>query len=572
MEKDLYGRTRGPNFRSGDIILKFSVYPTRIDPGSGVYVSVSIGGDMTVQTPDGYTTSSGVISPGKSIVLVWQLGSARVASSDANRRVITYPLAYTLNTWNTYTINLSTALADIPSAELPLTYNAVTYLKMAAAGNAGTADAYFDTYSITPLAPVPPADEFVYRTNVIPTYNTSTFQIFPALEMGISRHAQRLNFGITDPSQFVSYTNGIDGILPAQQSGYPTMLNHPGSSGGVSDQEAISTQGHGADLIEVRQQAWIDNWDAILQQGAQILGAGTSDTHRVFSGSSFATYVYGPELTFDVLVRSIFEGRSYIAMGSFGNQGRVILNLDSSSQEPYPARYPVYVPDAQASVNVHLAVTGGLKSGDSIRWIRNGISISTESMTGSSYETTKLISLEGASTYVRAEVRDASGGIKALTQPVFFVDVPGMPADKNYYIDTMTTADGRKYTKLSIKGITASAWNATNELLTLTLQNPANTLVDMRLATATAPHAVQIDGRLIPPAESLTVFQSASNSTWYYNSTSRLLYLKARQATDTSSVSIGFSSTSLPTPTVNANSDEHLHLHENAHALADKFT
>src|SRR5687767_8360803 len=86
--------SRGPNFRSGDIILKFSVYPTRIDPGSGVYASVSIGGDMTVQTPDGYTTSSGVISPGKSIVLVWQLGSARVASSDANRRVITYPLAY----------------------------------------------------------------------------------------------------------------------------------------------------------------------------------------------------------------------------------------------------------------------------------------------------------------------------------------------------------------------------------------------------------------------------------------------------------------------------------------------
>src|SRR5688572_17033920 len=63
--------TRGPNFRSGDIILKFSVYPTRIDPGSGVYVSVSIGGDMTLQTPDWYSTCSGVISPGKCIVMVW---------------------------------------------------------------------------------------------------------------------------------------------------------------------------------------------------------------------------------------------------------------------------------------------------------------------------------------------------------------------------------------------------------------------------------------------------------------------------------------------------------------------
>jgi hypothetical protein len=131
---------RGPNFRSGDIILKFSVYPTRIDPGSGVYVAAAIGGDVTVQDPDGYTTSSGVISPGKSIVLVWQLGSARVASPDANRRVLTYPLEYTLNTWNHYTINISDHLDDIPAVDRPLDYNAVTYLKMAAGASNGTAE------------------------------------------------------------------------------------------------------------------------------------------------------------------------------------------------------------------------------------------------------------------------------------------------------------------------------------------------------------------------------------------------------------------------------------------------
>jgi hypothetical protein len=335
---------RGPNFRSGDIILKFSVYPTRIDPGSGVYVSASIGGDVTVQNPDGYTTSSGVISPGKSIVMVWQLGSPRVAASDTNRRVLTYPLTYTLNTWNHYTINISDYLADIPAAERPLDYNAVTYLKMAAAANAGTADAYFDTYSITASVPVPAADEFVYRTSLINTHDTSTFKIFPSLEMGVSKHAQRFNFGITQLSEFLSYWDGVDGILPAQESGYPAMLNHPGSSGGVNDEEAISTQGRGADLMEVRQQGWIDNWDAILQQGVQLLGTGTSDTHRVFSGSSFATYVYGPELTFDSLIHSIFDGRTYVAAGSFGDQGRLIFNVDSSSQEPYPARYPMYVP------------------------------------------------------------------------------------------------------------------------------------------------------------------------------------------------------------------------------------
>src|SRR5215207_3315966 len=97
---------RGPNLRSGNIILKVSIYPTRIDPGSGLYVSVSIGGDPTViSSPHGYTTSAGVVSPGKSTVLVWQLGSGRAPSSDPNSRVITNSLgSYTLNTWNDYTI------------------------------------------------------------------------------------------------------------------------------------------------------------------------------------------------------------------------------------------------------------------------------------------------------------------------------------------------------------------------------------------------------------------------------------------------------------------------------------
>ena len=552
-----YGETyvwtnRGPNFRSGDITLKFSVYPTRIDPNSGVYVSASIGGDITVQSPAGYTTSSGVISPGKSIVLVWQLGSARAASSDLNRRVLTYSLPYTLNQWNHYSIRINDYLPHIPAAELPLDYNGLTFLKIAAAASAGTAQAYFDTYSITASSPVPPAEEFVYRNSVISSYDTSTFKIFPSLEMGVRKHAQRLNFGITHPSEFLSYWNGVDGILPAQQSGYPAMLNHPGSSGGVEDEEAISTQAYGADLMEVREQGWINNWDAILQQGVQVLGAGTTDTHRVFSASSFATYVYGQELTFDSVVRSIFEGRTYIAPGNFGDSGRLILNLDSTSQEPYPARYPIYVPAIQTSANVHLSVTGGLKSGYTARWIRNGTLMSTDTTAGTSYETTKSISLGGTSTYVRAEVRDAGGGLKALTQPLIFVPVPGLPADKSYYIDHVTTANGRQYTKLFVKGITASSWDAGTEVLTLTLHNPASALVDLRMTTGSAPGWIRVDGATVPLADSLSTFQAASSSIWYYNSATDLLHLKTLHAAETSTVTIGFGISNI-TPTVVTN-------------------
>jgi hypothetical protein len=549
-----YGETfiwtnRGPNLRSGDIILDVSIYPTRIDPGSGVYVSASIGGDATVQSPDGYTTASGVVSPGKSTVLVWQLGSARAPSTDPNARVLTYSLGpYTLNTWNHYTINVSNYLADIPAADRPVDYNGLTYLKIAAAANGGSAAAYVDTYSIMASAPVLPADEFVYRSSVVHTYDTSTFKIFPSVELGIGRHAQRLNFEITDPAQFVSYTNGIDGILPAQQSGYPAMLNHPGSDGGVTSQEAISTQGEGADFMEVRQQGWIDNWDAVLKQGVQLLGTGTTDTHRVFSGSSYATYVYGPALTFDSLIQSIFEGRTYIAVAGFGDKGRVIFNLDGGSQEPYPARFPVYVSGAQSAANVHMQITDGLVGGYTMRWYQNGVLIATDNQTGASYNVTRSIPLSGAFTYTRAEIRSSSGSLKGLTQPIFFIDVPGLPVDKSFHVDRVTTASGNGYNKLLTKGITAANWSAANSALSMTLENPANALVNVLVASNSAPQQVMVHGVAIAASSTLIDFETASDSAWYYDAALDLLHLKVRHPVSIINAVIGFGGT-LPTPT-----------------------
>jgi hypothetical protein len=363
-----------------------------------------------------------------------------------------------------------------------------------------------------------------------------------------------LNFDITDPSQFVSYTNGIDGILPAQQSGYPAMLNHPGSSGGVSDQEAISTQGEGADLMEVRQQSWIDNWDAILKQGVQLLGTGTSDTHRIFSGSSYATYVYGPALTFDELVHSIFEGRTFIAVGSFGKQGPVIFNLNSASQEPYPARYPVYVPDTQSAVNVHLAIPAGANSGYTVRWVRNDVVIATDTITVSpySYDVVKSILLDGPTTYIRAEVRNAGGGIRALTQPIFFKDVAGLPADKRYHVDEVITTTGRGYTKLITKGISASNWNAANQTLSLALENATGSLVRVLMHTGSGPQQILVDGATIFPANSVTTFDAATGSSWYYDSANTLLYLKVKHTSGTANVAANFSGVSVSTLTPTA--------------------
>ena len=550
---------RGPNFRSGDITLKVSIYPTRIDAGSGVYVSATIGGDPRVLTspapasgPVGYTTQAGVVTPGKSTMLVWQLGSARTASSDPNARILTYSLgSYTLNAWNHYTINISNYLSDIPLADRPLDYNGLTYLKMATASNGGTVDAYFDSYLVSASAPLTPAQEFVYRNSVIQNFNTGTFKIFPSLEMGVSKHANRFDFGITNTSQYASYQDGVDGILATQQGGYPAQLNHPDSPGGVTAQEAIDNQAYGADFMEVpRHQEWIDIWDTLLKQGFQILGSGSTDKHTASSStSSDSTFIYAPALDFDLMIRSFFEGRAFMASGY---SGPAIINLDSTSQDPYPARYPVYVPDTLSEANVHFTIPAGANNGYTVRWMRNGVAIATDTINTSpySYNAVKPISLTGATTYVRIELRSASGAVRALTQPIFFRDVPGLPADKRYNVDGVTTTDGRGYTRIITKGITSSSWNAANQSLSLTLENATGSLVRVLLRTNSSPQQLQVNGAIVSSANSLSTFEAAAGSSWYFDNATTLLYLKVKHASGTASVLANFSAVPPTTVTV----------------------
>ena len=228
-----YGETyittqRGPNFRGGDIILHFSVYPLRVDAGSGFDVSVSIGGDPTVsRNPTGYTTQAGVISPGKSTVLVWELGATRAASTNPNARVLTYSLGnYVLNTWNDYTINVTAALADIPAADMSLDYTGLSQLKITAAGNNGTADAYFDSYSIDASTPKSSANEFVYKTSIANQFNGSNFTISilkwatpntPTVLTMVSRNPPSTSLIPPGPTAFCPQRRGLSG--PAKSPG-----------------------------------------------------------------------------------------------------------------------------------------------------------------------------------------------------------------------------------------------------------------------------------------------------------------------------------------------------------------
>src|SRR6476469_8650343 len=270
-------------------------------------------------------------------------------------------------------------------------------------------------------------------------------------------------------------------------------------------------------------QEWIDIWDNILNQGVQLLGTGSTDKHTAsYSNASDSTNIYAPALDFDLLIRSLFEGRAFMASGFTGSAS---FNLDPASQEPYPALYPVYVPDTLSAVNVHFVIPSGAGSGYIVKWIRNGTVIATDTLTGTSYEAVKSISLTGATTYDRAELRNASDAVRAMTQPIFFRTVSGLPADKRYNVDGVLTADGHGYTRVITKGITLSNWNAANQTLSLTLENATGSLVRALMRTNSGPGQILVTGVLILPASSLSTFEAATGSSWYFDNANTLLYL-----------------------------------------------
>ena len=531
--------TRGPNLRSGDILLNVSIYPTRIDPGSGLYLSAAIGGDPSVRkTAVGYTNADGVIYPQKSVVFVWQLGAARQPLAEPNQRVYTYALhPYTLNQWNHYTINFSNYLQDLPADERPLSYNALVELKIAAAAQGGEVEGYIDSYTLVATAPEPPATEFFYRSKMISQWNQPDFLMLPAYEMGQQKHVHRLNFNISAAEEYLSYTYGSDGIDDVHLSGYPAIVNHPDVT--VPSGEVVATRAFGADLLEVRERGWVTIWDLILQQGTILLGVWSSDAHHGIGGGKPVSLLFAQALTLDELVQAMYEGRSYNADNDF--TGRLLLGPDANQSEPYPARYPLYVADTQSELRCYLTITGGLSSGDTIRWIRNGQLMATDPASGATYQANKSISLNQPTTYVRAEVADDETDFRALTQPIFIQQVPELPTGWRFGVTGVETADGRQYMNTSVRGITAARWSKRSKILEVRLENPVAAVTTLSFAIPSAPERVLVNRMPVPVVNSREPATAQSDSSWRYDQNTHELTVIARHEERIIWVGIDFS-------------------------------
>jgi hypothetical protein len=543
---------RGPSLRSGQITLRFSVFPTRVDPGGGLYVSASLGGDATVpgRESDGYTTADGTVMPDHSTTLVWQLGTPRVDSDNGTTRVLTKPLAYTLNTWNTYTIDVTDAVnqAFPDPAKRPQDLNAILFVKMAAASRTGgTETGYFDSLSMdaanastkAAAASAATASDFVKRNQSIHSWDTSTFLLNPGLEMGFNDHAQRLHFPITDPAQWQQFPKGVDGIGTVQASGYPAQLNHPGLPGGVTDDEAISNNAYGADVMEADERGTNDvmirDWDALLSTGEPLIGTWTSDSHR---NATFgpSTFLQSPVLTEPALLQSLFEGRAFLAPVGFPGKASFSPDSDGGS---YPARYPVYRSASDSAGTVNLSITDGLSTGQKVVWIQNGVVVRSDDVQGSSYQGTIVLPLPSSSTPVRAEVRAADGHRALMTEPIMMRTAASLPHGLTVHLERVTTPSGAGFTKTMVKGITAVAFDAPSSTLTTTVQDPAGSTVEQVVGIGSfQPQSVRIDGTTLPAVASRSALEAGSADGWAFDGTQHQLVVKATHSGGSGSLAI----------------------------------
>jgi hypothetical protein len=186
-----------------------------------------------------------------------------------------------------------------------------------------------------------------------------------------------------------------------------------------------------------------------------------------------------------------------------------------------------------------------------VRWVQNNATLASQAAGGSSFDTVQAIPLPGEFTYARAEVLRASGSPRGITQPLFFRDVAGLPADMSFSVDRTTTTDSIHYNRDDIQGIASATWDETNSSLALTLTNPSGSLVELRLAAGlSTPAALDNDGQSIAASGTLEGYQSSPDSAWFFDAAQGVLYFKVRHAANSAQVQVGFGTGSAtPTPT-----------------------
>ena len=75
--------------------------------------------------------------------------------------------------------------------------------------------------------------------------------------------------------------------------------------------------------------------------------------------------------------------------------------------------------------------------------------------------------------------------IAALTAaPSRAQTLKNLPAGMSFHVDGVGTSNGENYTKIAVKGITASSYAPSTNMLSVTLTDPANSLATVLVSTS----------------------------------------------------------------------------------------
>ena len=485
---------RGPLVAAGPVRFSFALLVRRLDPGTGLAATISLGGNPVIRRPLGYTSASGAVLQGRSVLFAWTIGQPALPTPAPNQRVIVFPLPEpTLGEWTSYVLDIDAALAQLPPDEQPHPFAALLDPSFLVTTQRGTIDLFLDAVTLRAERPLAPAEEFIARTALCQAFSDDTFALFCAHEMGQQKHVIRFDFAITEPAQFTSFTEGTDGIALVQAAGYPVQLNHPGST--IRIRDILENDAYGADFIEVRKPEWTTVWDELLQRGIPILGSFGTDSHELIDRGNPATFVYAPSLRLDTIVRALYEGRSFLARNTF--RGTVWLSTRAGADEPPAARYPIFVSHEAETTTVFAELRGNLAPATHLRWIVNGRPSGEQALGTTPTSLPFELPLAGPLTVVRAELLAADGTVIALTQPLFFRDVPGLPRNYRLRVNRIETLTGQGYNRVMTAGIVDAGWDRVLRALLLTLHAPALARLELLLETD-PPHHIELAGTPLP--------------------------------------------------------------------------
>ena len=79
-----------------------------------------------------------------------------------------------------------------------------------------------------------------------------------------------------------------------------------------------------------------------------------------------------------------------------------------------------------------------------------------------------------------------------------------------------------------------------NSTLSLALNDPVGSGVQMLVSSPLTPLSVRVDGSSVSAASSLSAYQAGTGTSWFYDSGSSLLYLRDKHASTSSTVAVDY--------------------------------